>query len=181
MGVALLGAVTGCSGSSADEPDGDPTTATTSSADPGDPATGTPTTDEGEDSQGEDDPAGEGTPSGALDAVETFYAWLETSRIPEPEEACAYLTPELQQRMLDEFEASGFAAGTCEELTVATAELYRATGASAEVDVQVVSESAEETVLFVTYLDGGDCGTVVLEPAGSAWLINQNSEGCDAP
>ena len=179
--LIVLSALAGCSGEGVENSDDGPTAATTPSTDADDLSAMPSTTHDGDGPHEDDDRSEAGTPTDTVSAVETFYAWLEASRAPSPEEACGYLTPELQQRMLDEFEASGFTAGTCEELTAATAELYRAAGTSAEVEVQIVTESADETVLFVTYADGGDCGTVVLEPAATGWLINENSEGCDAP
>lgn len=113
--------------------------------------------------------------------VETYLAWLEASRIPEPEAACGYLTEELIERMLREFEAGypGSGVDSCEEITELTAELYRAAGQGAEVDVQITEESETTATLFVTYIDTGECGTIVLHTTESgSWVINEMSEQC---
>ena len=121
------------------------------------------------------DPVGDGP-------EEAFLTWLEASRAPEPEQACGLLTEELQGRMLAEFASNyGDGPGTCEELTEMTAEMYAATGASAEVSIEVVTKNVENAVLFVTYADSGSCGTVALEHRGTGWIITHDSEGCNRP
>ena len=50
-------------------------------------------------------------------AVESYLAWLEASRIPDAEAACASLAPELVTRMLAELNATGpLHADSCEEM-----------------------------------------------------------------
>lgn len=124
------------------------------------------------DADGPDD-AGEGTEA----AIDTYLAWLAASREPDVDVACDLLTDELIDDMLTGFRDTGWPVGSCAEMTTMTAELYRATGSSAEVDVQVVDESPDAVTLWVTYADGGDCGTVALERR-PGWIITENSEGC---
>lgn len=116
-----------------------------------------------------------------LGPVDTFLAWLEASRAPDVEKACAGLTEELAARMIAELNSSGpFQVTSCEEMITATAELYRAAGQSAEVDVTVQQESDTDATLFVTYVDSGDCGTVVMSRSATGWIITEQSEECPA-
>jgi hypothetical protein len=113
--------------------------------------------------------------------VESFLAWIEASRAPDTEKACAGLTPELADRMIAELNSSGPVQVTsCAEMISATAELYRALGQSAEVDVTVQEQTDTDAKLFVTYLASGDCGTVVMERSATEWIINELSEECAA-
>ena len=129
----------------------------------------------------EDAPQEETAASAAMSPSETFLAWLEASRVPEPEQACAYLDDALIERMIAEFEADwGQDPGGCEGLTELSAQLYASFGQSAEVSIDVVSETAERAELFVTYLGSGDCGTVVMEPVAAGWIMTEQTEGCDA-
>jgi|GEM_PF-1450734 len=109
-------------------------------------------------------------------AVEGFRAWLEASRIPDADVACAGLTPELVTRMLDEMSARGFEVSSCEEMITATAELYRAFEQDAEIDIDVRSETETDATLFVTYDASGDCGLVVMRREGADWIITEQSE-----
>ncbi|WP_307325891.1 hypothetical protein [Microbacterium sp. SORGH_AS_0862] len=110
--------------------------------------------------------------------VESFRAWFEATRTPDPAAACAALSPALAERMLAELNQNGLDLTTCEEMIQATSELYRATGQSADVDVQVQSETATDATLFVTYGASGDCGTVVMHRDASSWIITDESREC---
>ena len=121
----------------------------------------------------------EPSPTSDADATTSFLAWLEASRVPELDEACAPLAPELVAKMLSALQSNGFAeVSTCEEMMTVTAELYRALDQSAEVAVDVQSETASDAVLFVTYLAGGKCGTIVMERPAAEWIITEQSEEC---
>ena len=110
---------------------------------------------------------------------ESFRAWLAASRKPDVGAACAALTPALQARMIAELNAGGAVQiSTCEGMIAATAALYRATGDTGEVDVTVQDETATKATLFVTYIDDGDCGTVVMERQAGAWIITEQSQEC---
>jgi hypothetical protein len=122
------------------------------------------------------------TPAASDDAadgpVESFRAWFAATRTPDPAAACAALSPALADRMLAELNQNGLALTTCEEMIQATSELYRASGQSADVDVQVQSETATDATLFVTYGASGDCGTVVMHRDASSWIITDESREC---
>ncbi len=122
------------------------------------------------------------TPAASDDAaggpVESFRAWFQATRTPDPAAACAALSPALAVRMLAELNQNGLALTTCEEMIQATSELYRATGQSADVDVQVQSETATDATLFVTYGASGDCGIVVMHRDASSWIITDESREC---
>nr|WP_156153129.1 hypothetical protein [Microbacterium oxydans] len=138
------------------------------------------------------DPTAAATPSASADSstpeptaqpgpVESFLAWIDASRAPDVEKACAGLTPELADRMIAEMNSSGPVHVTdCAGMITATAELYRALGQSAEVDVTVQEQTDSAATLFATYVDSGDCGTVVMERSASGWIINELSEECAA-
>jgi len=121
-------------------------------------------------------------PAASADAadgpVESFRAWFEATRTPDPAAACAALSPALAERMLAELNQNGLNLTTCEEMIQATSELYRATGQSADVDVQVQSETATDATLFVTYGASGDCGTVVMHRDAASWIITDESREC---
>ncbi|NJP65179.1 hypothetical protein [Streptomyces spiramenti] len=143
--------------------------------------------DEGETDAAEDDGAeSDGADqAGGPDAWETpeeaYRSWLTASRLPDAELACGYLTDELVEKMLAEMEANGYPpVSGCEELTEATAEMYRAFGVSDEVTVEIVSETHTTATLFVTYVDGGDCGTIDMERTTRGWVITDQSEECAA-
>ncbi|MWV48748.1 hypothetical protein GRS96_05570 [Rathayibacter sp. VKM Ac-2803] len=112
-------------------------------------------------------------------ASDGFREWLTASRAPDAATACARLSPELAARMVDELNATGpLQVASCDEMITATAELYRATGQSAEVDIEVEQETATAATLFVTYLSSGDCGTVVLERPATTWILTEQSQEC---
>ncbi|HIY66477.1 MAG TPA: hypothetical protein H9830_09400 [Candidatus Agrococcus pullicola] len=124
----------------------------------------------------------DGEASGALDPVETFLAWLDASRIPEPDLACGYMSDELIDKMIDEFQTNyGTDPGGCEGLTRLTAELYETFNQSAEVSIDVASENETHAVLFVTYLESGDCSMVAMENTGSGWIMTDQTTSCDQP
>ncbi|MGM7698921.1 hypothetical protein [Microbacterium sp. A84] len=126
------------------------------------------------------EPTPEPTPEPALGATESFRAWLEASRIPEVDEACATLAPELVTRMLAEMAESGIEASSCEEMITVTADLYRAFDQNADITIASVSETETDAVLHVTYLASGDCGTVVMTRPASEWIITeQTQETCE--
>lgn len=113
--------------------------------------------------------------------VDSFLAWLEASRVPDVDAACDPLAPELVARMIAELSTSGMLqVETCAQMITATAELYRALGQSAEVDIAVQQETETDATLFVTYLASGDCGTVVMARTGAEWIITEQTEECAA-
>ncbi|MET3565534.1 hypothetical protein ABIC47_001005 [Leifsonia sp. 563] len=112
-------------------------------------------------------------------AAESFSAWLAASRVPDVDTACAGLAPQLVQRMIAELNANaGVNVSTCEEMIAATAQLYKAAGQDASVDIAVQHETATDATLFVTYGASGDCGTVVMHRPGTAWIITEQSQEC---
>lgn len=124
------------------------------------------------------DPPAETT---GLSATEGDLAWLEASRLPDVETACAGLSPDLVERMLDELESTGLGVvSDCEGMITFTAQAYRVLGQSADVDIDVQSETATDATLFVTYLDTGDCGTVVMTRPATEWILTDQSEECAA-
>lgn len=127
-------------------------------------------------------PVASSSPSPSASAqgpVESYLAWLAASRVPDAATACAALSPKLQERLIAQLNAQGvFAVSTCEQLVEVTAQAYKATGQSADVDVVVQSQTATDATLFVTYRDGGDCGTVVMNRQGADWIITEESEEC---
>ncbi len=81
--------------------------------------------------------------------------------------------------MLAELNETGpLHAESCEEMITATAELYRAAGQSAEVDITVQEETETDATLFVTSLASGDCGTIVMTRTDADWLITEASKEC---
>lgn len=170
--VALAVALTGCTAPDADSPDvGDaptPTVAETMAAvpEPGSTSAAGTTAPEPEDEQ-------------AQDPIDSYLAWLEASRIPDARLACSYFTPELSDRVVAEARTEGWDVDSCEELTETSAELYRTFGVDADVEIDVVEQSADEAVLFVTYVSTQECGTVVMEPERHRWIMNHQTEGCD--
>lgn len=114
-------------------------------------------------------------------AEDGFRDWLAASRAPDAASACAGLSPELAARMVAEMNDTGpLHVESCDAMITATAELYRATGQSAEVDIAVQQETATDATLFVTYLSSGDCGTVVMTRPSTSWIITEQSEECAA-
>lgn len=71
--------------------------------------------------------------------------------------------------------ASGFPVTDCADMIATTADIYRTTGATADVDIDVLEESSAGTLLFVRYA-AGSCGRVELVPSGADWIITENSE-----
>lgn len=111
--------------------------------------------------------------------VESYFAWLAASREPDAALACSLMSDELQKRMISEFEATlGTQFPDCNTMIATTAAMYSATGASAEVDVTVVSETASEATLFSTYVGSGKCGTIHLTSTNAGWMLTEQSEGC---
>ncbi|WP_227870321.1 hypothetical protein [Streptomyces otsuchiensis] len=133
--------------------------------------------------EAEDAETGGGEGAGASNSWETpeeaYRSWLAASRLPDAELACSYLTDELVERMLAEMAANGYPpVSGCVELTEATAEMYRAFGVSDEVTVDIVRETHTTAELFVTYVDGGDCGTIDMKRTTQGWVITDQSEEC---
>lgn len=115
-------------------------------------------------------------PPGAADA---FRAWLDASRVPDTAASCAALSPELATRMVAELNERGpVHVSSCDDMIAVTAELYRALGQDAQVDIAVQHETATDATLFVTYLASGDCGTVVMTRPTSDWTITDQSREC---
>lgn len=138
-------------------------------------------------------PAPSATPTAALSAsataaqdeaahvtpVEAYLDWLTASRKPDAARACALMSEDLQKRMISEFAATlGSSFPDCESMIATTAAMYAATGASADVDVKVVSETASEATLFSTYIGSGKCGTIHLTSTNDGWILTEQSEGC---
>jgi|SRR5690606_10302944 len=113
--------------------------------------------------------------STAHSAEDAFRTWLAASREPDTTVACAYLNEALTERMLSEMRASGFPVTDCADMIATTADIYRTTGATADVDIDVLEESSAGTLLFVRYA-AGSCGRVELVPSGADWIITENSE-----
>ncbi len=152
-------------GCGATEPDAAAPEPTTSASPAGPPA---PSAEPSPDAT--DDVADEGGP------VDAFRTWLAASRAPDTETACAYMTPELAQRMVDEITAQGFPGITdCTSLIGMTASLYAAVGQTAEPQVELVSETATDAVLHVAY-SAKSCGRVVLERGAEHWVLGERSE-----
>ncbi|MGP6171631.1 hypothetical protein ACTU6V_10525 [Microbacterium sp. A204] len=111
--------------------------------------------------------------------VESYLAWLAASREPDAVLACSLMTDELQKRMISEFAGTlGTQFPDCKTMITATAAMYSATGASADVNVEVVSETASEATLFSTYVGSGKCGTIHLKSTNDGWMLTEQSEGC---
>ncbi|MHA7135517.1 hypothetical protein [Oerskovia turbata] len=105
-----------------------------------------------------------------------FRAWLTASRAPDTATACGLLAPELVDRMVAEMTAQGWPGITdCASMITTTAELYAAVGDVPEVELSVLEERPDATVLSVAYV-GGDCGTAVMAPRGAGWVITEQSE-----
>ncbi|MFE6994763.1 hypothetical protein ACFVAE_02285 [Microbacterium sp. NPDC057659] len=104
-----------------------------------------------------------------------FRTWLAASREPDAAVACSYLTDALVDRMLAEMKASGLPAADCAEMIESTAAMYKATGQSADVEIDTVSATADTAELSVTYVSGS-CGSVVMERASAQWVMNEYSE-----
>lgn len=130
-----------------------------------------------------DEPAAPATAAPSEDVratpVESYLAWLAASREPDAALACSLMSDELQKRMISEFSASlGTQFPDCNTMITTTAAMYTATGASAEVTVEVVSETASEATLFSTYIGTGKCGTIHLTSTHDGWMLTEQSEGC---
>lgn len=110
--------------------------------------------------------------------VERFESWWTAVRAADTVAACGALTEPLQQRMIQEYnDTIGAGITDCATLIAQTSALYAATGMSADVDVQVVSETASDAVLDVTYA-GGDCGRVHLDRSSGSWMLTELSTEC---
>lgn len=115
-------------------------------------------------------------PPGAESPQDAFRAWLAASRAPDVERACGYLAPALVDRMVAEMTSQGWPGITdCASMITTTAALYAAVGDVAEVELTVREARSDATVLAVAYA-GGDCGTAVMVPAGSTWVVTEQSE-----
>ena len=132
------------------------------------------------------DPATDPTPGPTSPAAEpttadtgpedSFRAWLAASRAPDATTACAYLTDELVERMVDEMTATGFPGVTdCRSMIETTAPIYAALGSSAEVVIEVRERTADRAVLGVTYVSG-TCGSVEMVPRAGRWVMTENAE-----
>lgn len=104
-----------------------------------------------------------------------FRTWLAASREPDAAVACSYLTDALVERMLAEMKASGWPVTDCAAMTESTAELYKATGQSQDVEIDTITVTADAAELHVAYI-GGSCGRVVMERATAHWVMNEYSE-----
>lgn len=158
--AALLSA---CTGADTDDASGtaSPTTAATT-ASPS--ATTAPPT-----AAATEIPRGDGGPEAS------FLTWLAASRAPDTATACAYMTPALTQRMVDEITAQGLPGVTdCTTLITMSAQLFAAAGQSSEPAVEVREQTEDRAVLDVTYAEGS-CGSVVLRPGDGHWLLDERS------
>ncbi|MFE4465177.1 hypothetical protein ACFRCR_08670 [Oerskovia sp. NPDC056781] len=123
-----------------------------------------------------DSPDAPPAPQGAEAPEDAFRAWLVASRAPDVGTACGYLAPALADRMVAEMTAQGWPGITdCASMITTTAALYAAVGDVAQVEVTVREERPDATVLAVAYA-GGDCGTAVMAPSGSTWVVTEQSE-----
>ncbi|MEV7756714.1 hypothetical protein AB0O16_03180 [Microbacterium sp. NPDC089180] len=110
--------------------------------------------------------------------VEAFRSWWSAVRAADTVAACGALTDPLQQRLIQEYnDALGAGIADCTSLVTQTSAMYAATGMSADVEVEVVSQTATEAVLDVAY-DSGDCGTVHLDRSSGAWMLTELSREC---
>lgn len=190
--AAAMLALAGC-GSTDDAPSDDagPSAAATPTEAPASPtgsgdadADDTAVTDDAVDDDGDadTDDAVDADTDDAADAggpVEAYLEWLAASREPDAARACALMSEELQERMLAELSAGlGTELTDCEVMITDTAAMYAAVGASAEVDVEVVSETATEATLFATYVETGKCGTIHLSSTAGGWILTEQSEEC---
>ncbi|SDO36235.1 hypothetical protein SAMN04487848_0582 [Microbacterium sp. ru370.1] len=123
-------------------------------------------------------PAATTTASPEPGPVARFESWWTAVRAADTVAACGALTEPLQQRMIQEYNAAtGAGIADCATLIAQTSALYAATGMSADVDVELASETATEVVLNVTYA-GGDCGTVHLDRTSGSWMLTDLSREC---
>jgi len=121
-------------------------------------------------------PATEPTTPADTGPEDSFRAWLAASRAPDATTACAYLTDELVERMVDEMTATGFPGVTdCRSMIETTAPIYAALGSSAEVVIEVRERTADRAVLGVTYVSG-TCGSVEMVPRAGRWVMTENAE-----
>lgn len=110
--------------------------------------------------------------------VARFESWWTAVRAADTVAACGALAEPLQQRMIQEYnDTTGAGISDCASLIAQTSALYAATGMSADVDVALVSETATDAVLDVTYA-GGDCGTVHLDRSSGSWMLTDLSREC---
>ncbi|MBO0901037.1 hypothetical protein J1G43_13800 [Cellulomonas sp. zg-ZUI22] len=169
VAVPLLAAalLAGCSTDGTDAPPtAAPTAAPTTLSEPTASATAAPPAD-----------AAPQVPAGDEGPEDSFLTWLAASRAPDVATACAYMTPELAQRMVDEVTATGFPGITdCEGLIEMTAGLYAAVGQSSEATVELVEQTPEHAVLDVVYAEGSSCGRVVLRPGPGHWVLDERSQ-----
>jgi len=114
-------------------------------------------------------PVGDGGPEAS------FRTWLAASRAPDAATACAYMTPELTQRMVDEIGAVFPGITDCPSMIETTAAFYAAAGQSSETVVELREETADRAVLHVTY-SAGSCGLVVLQPGNGHWVLDERSD-----
>jgi len=115
-------------------------------------------------------------PAGDEGPEDSFRTWLAASRAPDVATACAYMTPELAQRMVDEITARGFPGITdCATLIEMTAGLYAAVGQSSETQVELLEQSADSARLHVVYTEGSSCGSIVLQPGDGHWVLTERS------
>lgn len=165
----LLGALllTGCSQDDAADTAGTSAPPTTAAASPTVPV---PTTQAPPTEAAPAAPADDGGPEAS------FHTWLAASRAPDAATACAYMTPGLTQRMLDEIGASFPGLTDCASMIELTAAFYAASGQSAQTVVELREQTDDRAVLHVTYAAGSSCGLVVLQPGDGHWLLDERSE-----
>lgn len=121
--------------------------------------------------------AGSDAPSGDSGPEDSFLTWLAASRKPDAATACSYMTPALQQRMVDQMSATGLPIDDCASMIEFTAGLYAAAGQSSDTTVELLEQTDERAVLHVAYSrDGGSCGSVVLVPGAGHWILDERSE-----
>lgn len=164
--VVCAALLSGCTGADPDDPSSTPPAASPTSA----PTTASPSAAPPA-AAATEVPRGDGGPE------DSFLTWLAASRAPDVGTACAYMTPELAQRMVDEVTAQGLPGITdCPSLIEMTAGLYAAAGQSSETTVELREQSEERAVLHVTYVAGRSCGLVVLQPGDGHWVLDERSK-----
>ena len=110
--------------------------------------------------------------------VERFESWWTAVRAADTVAACGALTEPLQQRMIQEYnDTTGAGITDCPALITQSSALYAVTGMSADVAADLVSQTATDATLEVTYA-GGDCGSVHLDRSSGSWIITELSREC---
>ncbi|UZN04522.1 hypothetical protein [Cellulomonas sp. S1-8] len=167
LAAPLLGAVllAGCTGGEPDDPASSAATPSTTTEAPS-----------VEPTPSEPPPAEAAPDAPAGGPEESFLTWLAASRAPDVDTACAYMTPELAQSMVDEITSQGFPGITdCASLITMTSGLFAAAGQASEATVELREEAADRAVLHVVYVAGTSCGTVVLQPGDGHWVLSERA------